>query len=288
MTQGDIDQLLTPEERGFLLVVSRMVLNDQVLGTLTEDARERCEKAYGSLVGLPFDDREAKLSSWQMEAAMAFPPGLEQLHPSWILAAIRKVPPMFIRSFLKELPPAFQSQMEAFLELEESSTTANAVEIDLDPTRRRELLRFLLNPLEILTIKPSGTLGSELHALSADSFLLRIMHSGAVAIGYSLAGAPLAVRAKAMAALGKPWAALVGEKSSESVAAAEHALALSHTRTPIPPSVTGIDDRLLYIGLSVLKEPLLKEGENSLFSVAGRLPHSIGCSWLGALWRGWS
>jgi hypothetical protein len=239
------------------------------------------------MVELPLEEREAELVAWKNEALATYPPGLEKLHLSWVLAAINQEPPEMMGPLIRDLPPALQSHVDAYFAQEGGITSIPSVAVGLDPARNREIIRFLLNPLEVLIVEPSGPLGSELYTLDLEQLALRIMHHGAVAVGRSLAGAPLTIRAKAMAALGKPWAALVGEKSSENVSSDERAVALAHTRVAMPRSATGIEDRLIHIGLSVIKEPLLKEGQKSLFSVAGRLPHSIGCSWLGTLWRGW-
>lgn len=287
MTRMDIGGLLIPEERGLLLALFRAALDDKVFDSLAEDSRNRCAAGYRALYELSIEEREAELVAWQSEALATYPPGLEHLHSSWILAAIRQEPSALIRPILRGLPPALQSLVDAYFVQEDGVTWASSETSGLDPERSREILRFLLNPLEALLVDPVGPLGKELHTIAFDQLILRIMHHGAVAVGQSLAGASLAVRAKAMAVLGKPWAALVGEKSSENVSVDERAAALAHTRTPMSRAATGTDDRLFYIGLSVVKDALLKEGQKSLFSVAGRLPHSLGCTWLGSLWRGW-
>lgn len=289
VTQRDVfhSGLLIPEECGLLWALFHAGLDERVLGQLEKNSRDRCQAGYRALAELPAEEREAELATWQSEACAACPPGLDRLHPSWIKEAIRHEPLVLIRPFLQGLPTSVQCHVDAYFaqEAEESGTSSELP--GLDPRRGREILRFLLNPLEAFLSDAIGPLASELRALAFDQLILRIMHHGAETVGRSLSGAPLAIRAKAMAALGKPWAALVGEHSSEKLSADERTAALNHTMAAIPSSATSAEDRLFHIGLSVLKEPLFKEGVESLFSVAGRLPHSLGCPWLGALWRGW-
>jgi hypothetical protein len=79
-----------------------------------------------------------------------------------------------------------------------------------------------------------------------------------------------------MAAAGEPWAQAIGAASGESTSDAERKAAMAHAHARIPDSARTPGDRLLHIGLSVLKSELVAEHPGSLYCVAGRLPAALG------------
>jgi hypothetical protein len=85
-----------------------------------------------------------------------------------------------------------------------------------------------------------------------------------------------------MAAAGEPWAKVLGEASAETAANADRKIAMAHANnTRIPDSARTPSERLLHVGLAVLKPELAAEHAGSLYRVAGRLPAMLGRPMIG-------
>jgi hypothetical protein len=90
-----------------------------------------------------------------------------------------------------------------------------------------------------------------------------------------------ALRARAMVAAGEPWAQVIGQASAESLPDSDRKSAMAHAKTRIPDSARTPRERLLHVGLAVLKSELVAEHEGSLYRVAGRLPAALGRAMIG-------
>ena len=95
---------LHAEERGLLLGLSLLAMDDAVLFHLAENRRQACGKAWQVLRALPRPDRAALLAGWIVEANAPFPSGMERLHPSWLAETVASEPVELWPALLCGLP----------------------------------------------------------------------------------------------------------------------------------------------------------------------------------------
>ena len=226
-------------------------------------------------------ERGRILAEWRAEAASTLPQGLEWLHPSWIVAALAGEPAHILRTILCELPAPLRTTVPGLPGI------ASAGPLPVEETERcpvalnREVVRVAFGWLSPLCEGDGGPVAQRLCALEFDELLIEVTGRGARAVGHSLAGAAPVLRARAMAAAGEPWAQVIGKASAEGTSDAERKLAMAHATTRIPDSARTPADRLLHIGLAVLKSELAAEHAGSVLRVAGRLPASLGRPMIG-------
>jgi len=277
---------LTPEERGSVLALYHMGKDAKLLAYSTTCSGERCGAALAALKAMPAGDRENWLAETTAQALSPVPEDISELHPSWIGEAIRGEPLPLIRAIADCLPdPARAAVNSVLLDHDRDETAMGAT--DLAPTLLADLARLLLLPLEPLCAPDVGPLAAELRRLPFDQLILRVMGLGAEILGRSLYGTPASLRAKMMATVGEPWAAVIGKFSMEKNTQADCVLAAVHAGAVLPPTAVRPEDRLFHVGLSRLKEQLTGEPGYGFFVVAGRLPYLLGRPWLGDAWRGW-
>jgi hypothetical protein len=146
----------------------------------------------------------------------------------------------------------------------------------LDDEQRAGALAVLLRGLGEVPrpMEPDGPLGVDLVARPQPDLLVELTRRGARTLGESLAGAPLELRARAMAAAGSPWASEIA-----SAAVSTHAPARDRARTLVArasrfPDSTA-EARLRALGALSVASLLARESPRSLAAVAGRLPPEL-------------
>jgi len=234
------------EVRGILVAVVAWGGNPSAFEALEDGLRDACVAAWDALARLGTDARSRRLADWGAEAAVPVPPGFSRLHPTWRAEALA----------------GERTEVVALL----AAGGADA----------RPLARLAFGHLFPLCEAAPGSVAARLCALTFDDLIVEVTRQGARVVGKALAGAPLALRARAMAAAGEPWAAEIaasaavsaGASGRPTVAAAVAAVQGNDGRTP--------SERLLPLGLAALKAGLEAEGHASLLSVAGRLPPALG------------
>jgi hypothetical protein len=267
---------MDPESRGILLSLFAMGAEEWVLEGLDEKRRAVCACAWRELQEAGESWREGVLAGWRVAAASAVPQGLDRLHPSWIVAALEGEPAHLVRLVLTALPEPVRAGVLGILGNGEAEAR-NGDEIRACPSEiKREVVHAALKSLAPLCEGSCGPLAEILCGLSFDELLTEATRRGARAVGQSLFGAPPALRARAMAAAGEPWAQVIGFASAESTSDADRKSALAFANTRIPDSARTPSERLLHIGLAVLKPELVAEHGDSVYRVAGRLPASLG------------
>ena len=220
--------------------------------------------------------REEILAERRAAAASTLPQGLDRLHPSWIVAALEGEPSHIVRLVLTALPKSVRAPVLDMLGNGDAGAR-NGDEIRACPTEiKREVVHAAFGSLAPLCESACGPLAEILCGLPFDELLTEATRRGAYAVGQSLAGAPPALRARAMAAAGEPWAQVIGAASAESTTPACRKAAMAHANTTIPDSARAPSERLLYIGLAALKSELVDEHSGSACRVAGRLPAALG------------
>ena len=277
---------LTPEERGSVLALYRMGKDAKLLAYSSKCSVERCGAALADLKAMSAGDRENWLTETTSLALSPVPEDISGLHPSWISEAISGEPLPLIRAIVDCLPDPARAAVGSVLPEHDLDGTATA-STDLAPSLLVDLARLLLLPLEPLCAPDVGPLAAELRVLPFDQLILRVIGLGAEILGRSLYGTPSGLRAKMMATVGEPWAAVIGKSSMEKSSREDRALAAIHAGTVLPPTAVRPEDRLFHVGLSRLKERLTVEEGYGFFVVAGRLPYTLGRPWLGDAWRGW-
>jgi hypothetical protein len=269
------------EARGILLSLFAMGAEASALERLDEKRRAICAKAWQSLLAATEVERGQLLAELRAEATSALPRGLERLHPSWILAALEDEPAHIVRLVLPGLP---ETTRAAVLRLPVIASVAPQPGEEMracSESTKRAVERVAFGWLAPLCESDCGALAESLLGLAFDGLLTEVTRRGARAVGQSLAGAAPALRARAMAAAGEPWAQVIGAASAESVAVADRKVAMSYANMQIPDSARTTSERLVHIGLAVLKSELAADHAGSIYRVAGRLPATLGRPLLG-------
>jgi hypothetical protein len=272
---------MDPETRGILLSLLAIGAEESAIERLDEKRRAVCSVAWQELLLASEAERLRVLAEWRAEAASTMPQGLEQLHPSWIVAALEGEPAHLLRLVLPDLPESVRATVLGLpastgaVSQPGEETEACAASI------RREVERVAFGWLAPLCELDCGSLAESLLGLALGELLTEVTRRGARVVGQSLASAAPALRARAMAAAGEPWAQVIGSASAESVLAADRKTAMAHANTRIPDSARTPSERLLHIGLAVLKSELAAEHPGSTYRVAGRLPAALGRSMIG-------
>jgi hypothetical protein len=151
----------------------------------------------------------------------------------------------------------------------------------MDPVELADLQRAVFVWLEPLCGQRGGPLAHELARLSLDELQTTVMRWGAWAVGRSLYGADSTIRARALAAVGEPWATEIAAASCRPVSEAERDRARALTNSSAAAEARSPGERLQAVGLASLHDALSREGQESLCQVAGRLPAALGRPWLG-------
>jgi hypothetical protein len=194
------------------------------------------------------------------------------LHPSWIAHALADEPEHIAAIVSTAVPELLRSCLDR-------SGSASPAKAPLPV--QREVVRLAFAELVPLCASDGGPLASSLGRLSFDDLLAEVTRLGAHTVGQSLAGSAPAIRARAMASVGEPWAqqilAAALEPASKSVKVAAVTLAEAMRgeapRTPI--------ERLRQVGILGLRAELQAELPTSIAMVAGRLPANLGRMLLG-------
>jgi hypothetical protein len=269
-----------PETRGILLCLLALGGDESVLGALDEKRQAACAWAWRDLQRAGESLREEILAEWRAEAASPTPQGLDRLHPSWIAMALEDEPAHLVRLIVSDLPEDVRAYALGVVGGDPEASHDDPIRACPTATKR-EIVRLALGSLAPLCESACGPLAETLCGLPFDALLTEATRRGARTVGQSLAGASPALRARAMAATGEPWAQVIGAASTERTSDADRKMALMHANTRIPDSVRTPSDRLLHIGLVVVKFELVAEHPGSLYRVAGRLPAALGRPLLG-------
>ncbi len=261
-----------PEARGILLSLAVLATDESPFDHL--DQKRRCVGAWRVLRDAGEPARTRTLAGWRAQAVCGLPQGLERLHPSWIDEALAGEPARILRLLHRGLPEPLRATAVAMI----GAAGAQVAEKTgrCPDSMVREVGRVAFGWLAPLCESACGPLAESLCEFAFDDLLSEATRRGARAVGQSLAGATPVLRARAMAAAGEPWARIIGEASAETLSAADRGIARAQANTRIPDSARTPSERLLHLGLAVLKSELVAEHEGSMLRVAGRLPAALG------------
>jgi hypothetical protein len=267
---------LDPEARGILLSLWAAGASKSALECLDEKRRAVCSMAWQTLLVASEAERARVLVEWRAEAVSGLPRGVERLHPSWIACALEGEPAHILQIVLPDLPEPLRSSVPGLPGIAGIGSRPAETMAACPAAAKREIQRLAFAWLGPLCESDCGPLAESLCDLAFDELLSEVTRRGARALGQSLAGAAPALRARAMAAAGEPWAQVMGAAASESVSDADRKTAMAHAKMRIPDSARTPGERLLHIGLAALKSELAAEHPGSVARVAGRLPASLG------------
>ena len=250
---------VAPEIRGILLALQATGAGDSALHVLAERLREPARLAWRALLALDEATRSRSLATWRAQATSGLPTGFPCLHPSWAAEAVADEPPAIVAAVRGD---AADGRAEP-------------------PETARELARLAFSHLAPLCESEAGPLATRLLALEPDDLVVELRRRGARTVGRSLAGAPPALRARAMAGVGEPWAAEMAAGSREPATREERAAARALATAGATSDGPTADDRLLAVGIAATKAELEGEGAGSLLRLAGRLPAALGRALVG-------
>jgi len=232
---------------------------DANLAALTSQLREPARQAWRAWQALDQAARARVLAAWRAEAAGGLSLGLSRLHPSWAQEALADEREVVVAAIRGDVPDGQRMPRET----------------------ARELARLAFLHLAPLWESEAGPLAVPLVAMAPDDLVTEIKRRGARTVGRSLAGAPLALRARAMAGAGEPWAREIAATSRVEVTIAERAAARALAAAGAASDGRTADDRLLAVGLAATQAELAGEGPGSLWRLAGRLPAPLGRALIG-------
>jgi hypothetical protein len=234
---------------------------------------DRCAAALAALQAAPRERRAELLAAVLKEAAAPVPPAVLELDPTWMETIDED--PALMRAATALLPAAFRTEAEATLRRRGAGSSPA---LRPGPAALADLQRIVLAPLAALTAEPEGPLGKRLASEPQTEILFALAREGARALGQSLAGAPLSLRAQAMARVGAPLAAEMGRAASETVdeVARDRAREVVARAAALTGEMTDPGTRLRVVGALVLGPALAGEGVRSVARVAGRLPVALG------------
>ena len=245
-------------ERGMLLAFHSLGPGESGLIALDEPSQAICARAWRDFQALDEAAQARCLAAWRAPVASALPTGLSRLHPSWrqeALAGERAE----VRATLEDRVPGAA----------------------LPDETRREIARIAFAWLGPLAESDGGPLSDKLCGLEFEELLSEVTRLGARTVGLSLAGAAPALRARAMALAGEPWAKVIGEASVETVSRKDRSIATVLASTSVASQARAPAERMLAIGVAALRARLAEEHPGSPFRVAGRLPAPLGRALVG-------
>ncbi len=265
---------LTPEERGF---VAGAALVETAAGfeRLSAPTKEHCENAWRALRSLGRADRARALAALIADARAPVPEGIDLVHPSWIRETLADEPSDLVAAIAEGLPANVTEAACALLR-ERGEDPGSVVARALLAEALAEVRRFVLAPVAALLGPPSGPQGADLGKRSPAETLDEITRLGVRTIALSLVGAPREVRARAMAALGEPWAAEIATVATTDADKPERERARRLVAEASRSSSDTASERARAVGLLALAEALRAEGRGSCALVAGRLPSVLG------------
>jgi hypothetical protein len=234
---------LSPEERGFVAAAALLGLEKAAVDRAL--AGDGAQRAWAALGAVPVEQRAPALAQLLRDG-----PAIADLHPGWAHEALAGEPTGLALALAQDSSLAGAAVALARSRGEEVAPWP------LDPQVRQELARLLVATLEPLTTEPAGPLGRALGALDSESLEQELCRWGARTIGASLAGAPLELRARAMASAGAPWSVQIASAAARPTepAARERARHLV-ARAATLPALTPLH-RLRAVGLLAVA-PLL-------------------------------
>jgi hypothetical protein len=242
------------QTRGVVLALVRLGAEESVLQALDAARREEVAAVWRGVRALDEEAQARTGETWRAEAASGLPHGLSGMHPSWIEEALAGERP------------------EVIAALGKGSGASAALPTELAGA----LARLAFGKLAPLCESRGGVLAERLVGLELEGLLSEITRRGARTVGRSLAGAAPSLRARAMVAVGEPWAAEIAAGSSEEVTPEQRASALALANTAGAFGTRSAVERLSLIGLACLRADLQAESPGSCLRVAGRLPAPLG------------
>jgi hypothetical protein len=270
---------LADEGKGVLLCLA-LSGEEATLRGLEKPEGDACRAAWRTLGAEDESARNKILDAWRAQATSGLPRCIDHLHPSWIEAALAGEPPYLLRTFRGILPPALRPTVEKLL----GTAGGAGAEAILDRDLARAIEHIAFGHLAPLCESPCGPLATSLCELDFQALQTQVTRTGALTLGYSLAGASSVVRARAMALAGEPWAGVMAAAFAEAPPEDKRRAALAHAAANVHASARTPSERLFHIGLAAIRADLAAEGVGSIFRVAGRLSVEQGRELLG--WSG--
>jgi hypothetical protein len=248
------------ESQGIALAFAILGAGPEAIAALAREESARCQ-------ALGWSRRRAsavpmRWACGHAQTAGALPAGLARLHPSFIAAALAGEPSDVIAGLRSLLPTNFAQLLPAG-----RPSGARRVARAFAP----DLARVAFAHLSKLWESDCGPLAERLCALTFADLEREVMGTGARVLGHGLARTDASVRARSLAAVGEPWAAMMSAAFTDSLSEVErkHAIACAVANVNLALRTPG--ERLAHLGLASLKVALAGEHPGSLLRVAGRL-----------------
>ena len=265
-------ELLTVQERGFVLGAALLGLGAEASGVLSDGPAERCATALASLAALPRERKATRLGQLARDLGAPFPVGLERCHRSWVRLMLEPEPTELVQALVGGAPPAVRDAATDLVREREGEGPHTSA-LPVPPELATELRRLVFASAQFPTTAASPTVTGWL-ALEGDGFRTEVRRLGARALGTSVAEAPPEVRARAMAAVGKFAPDL--REAAESADTHARREGEADVRAAAGESAGTVEQRLESIGVAALIRALAAEGLEVRRALAIRLPRRLG------------
>jgi len=242
---------------------------------LAEPYATACRAALGALGAMDRGERARVIAGLLRRARAPVPDGVENVHPGWLRAAFEGEATPILRAIVDGLPPevgAVAREIIAARGDRDAAESAPAIaDGPLAELRRAAFASLVPMPSAADAERADAPSWLSLALLLFPALLAEIERRGAATVGTSLAGAPLAVVARAAAA-GNTLAPVVLEAARRSPPAEERewARALVAAAARISEASVG---SMTIVGLLALASEL---GPGAARVIAQRLPPRLG------------
>ena len=264
---------LSAEARGFVLGATLLDLDENAAALLTSPDGERCEAALRTLEKLPRAGKAARLGQLARELGAPFAATLDAVHGSWIRNVLAAEPSDLLPALVAGAPPAAR-EAAAEIAAARAQDARPDEPLTLVPEIATELRRFTFGALA-RRVPLAGPAVVPLLDCPPERLLFEVRRLGARSLGASLAKAPVDVRARAMAGVGR----LLAEDLREAASSADNLRRLegeSDVKSASGGPGGSVEERLELIGVSALDRTLRHESLEVRQFLAVRLPARIG------------
>lgn|GEM_PF-1556775 len=263
---GPVDE----ESDGIVLALQALAVGEGGLAYFVPERRSVCAKLRQKLEN---SDRAGRLlADLRGSFSEVLPHGIEDLHPSWIAGALADEPENIVAIVRTALPESLRSRLNR-----RGPASPGKAPISV----QREVVRLAFAELVPFCTSDGGPRASSLGRLGFDDLLTEVTLLGARTVGQSLSASAPAIRARAMASVGEPWAQQILAAALEPASKPMHATAVTLAEAMRGGAPRTTLDRLCQVGILALRAELQAEHSKSIFKVAGRLPEELGRMLLG-------
>ena len=248
------------------------------LGALADPDAAACRAALAALGAMDRVERARAIAGLLRRARSPVPDGIEDVHPGWLRAALEREATPILRAIVAGLPPGVEAVAQEIIaargDVDARETAPAIADAPLAELRRAAFASLVPMPRAADAERADAPAWLRLAVQPFPAVLAEIERRGAATLGVSLAGAPLAVVARAAAAAGSSLVPVVLEAARRSPAAEERERARAIVANAARVSETNVGSTTI-VGLLALASDL-SSAPGAAQVIAQRLPPRFG------------